>query len=147
MKKRLKDAIRRPIVVANDKPIMDSRMYEVEYSDGYVAAMLANVIAENLFAQVDQEGKIFVLIKTIIKTRTDGTQTLQQNVFVVTKSITRIRKIQLKDRKTVSNGSMTLLHGTDLKISRICIQYKWHSTRLRIEFWRIQYSHGGLNTF
>ena len=44
LKKRLKDANRRPISVANDNPILDSRMYEVEYRDGYVAAMAANVI-------------------------------------------------------------------------------------------------------
>ena len=51
-------------------------MYKVEYSDGYVAAMAANVIAENLFAQVDQESNIFLLIESIIDTITDGTQIL-----------------------------------------------------------------------
>ena len=31
-------------------------MYEVEYADGYKTAMTANVIASNLFSQVDQYG-------------------------------------------------------------------------------------------
>ena len=48
-------------------------MYEVEYQNGYVAAMVENVIDENLFTQFDQEGNIFVLIESIIDTRTDGT--------------------------------------------------------------------------
>ena len=74
MKKRLKDANGRPIGVANDNPILNSRMYEVEYHDEYVAAMVANLIAENLFAQVDQEGNRFVLIESILDTRTNDTQ-------------------------------------------------------------------------
>ena len=44
----------RPIGVANDNPILDLIMYEVKYRDGYIATMADNVIAENLFAQVDQ---------------------------------------------------------------------------------------------
>ena len=89
VEKRLRDTNGRPIGVDNDNPILYSRIYEVEYCDGYVATMAANVITENLFAQVYQEGNIFVLIDSIINTRTDGTQTLQQDVFVITKSGTK----------------------------------------------------------
>ena len=78
--------------MANDKPIMESRMYEVEYSYGYVAAMAANLIDDNLFTQVDQEGNIFVLIEYITNTRTNGTQKLNQDAFVITKSGTKQRK-------------------------------------------------------
>ena len=49
LKKILKDANERPIGVANDNPILVSIMYEVKYCDGDVAAMAANIIAENLF--------------------------------------------------------------------------------------------------
>ena len=42
VKKILKNVNRRPIEVANDKPILDSRLYEVEYRDGYIVAMAAN---------------------------------------------------------------------------------------------------------
>ena len=35
--KRLRDANGLPIGVANDNPILDTRMYEVEYPDGYKA--------------------------------------------------------------------------------------------------------------
>ena len=69
MKKRLKDANGRPIGVANDNPILDLRMYEVEYCDGYIAEMASKIIDENLFAKVDQEDNIFVLIVSIINTR------------------------------------------------------------------------------
>ena len=73
VKKILKDSNGRPIGVANYNPILDLRMYEVEYRDVYIAAMADNVITDNLYAQVDQEGKRFVLIEYIIDTITDGT--------------------------------------------------------------------------
>ena len=122
MKKILKEANGIPIGVANSNPIIDSRMYEVEYLNGYILAMATKVIAENLFAQVYQEGNIFVLIESIIDTRTNNTPTLKKDAFVITKSGTKRIKIQLKDGKSASNGSMAVLHGTNLNISRICIQ-------------------------
>ena len=112
VKKILKDANGRPIGVANDNPILDLRIYEVEYCDGYVLAMASNVITENLFTQVDQEGNRFLLIKNITKTRTNGTKTLQQDAFVIIKSGTKRRKnkiegwevyIQWKDISTTWN--------------------------------------------
>ena len=96
VKNKLKDSNGRQIGVANDNPILDSRMYEVEYRYGYVAAMAANAIAGNLFAQVDQEGNTCVLIESIINTRTNGIQTLQQDAFVITKIGTKQRKNTIK---------------------------------------------------
>ena len=54
--KRLRDANGLPIGIANDNPILDTRLYEVEYLDGHKASLSANEIAQNLFAQVDEEG-------------------------------------------------------------------------------------------
>ena len=48
--KRLKDKDGLPIGIASENPILDTRMYEVEYTDGYKTAMTANAIASNLFA-------------------------------------------------------------------------------------------------
>ena len=39
-----------PIGIANDNPILDSRIYVVEWSDGRTEDLMANIIAENLFA-------------------------------------------------------------------------------------------------
>lgn len=55
--KRLRDKDRLPIGTAHDKsPILDSRIYEVEFQDGYKASLAANAITENLFAQIDDKG-------------------------------------------------------------------------------------------
>jgi len=51
--KRLKDHRGNPIGTANNNPILDTRMYEVEYADDHKQALSANVIAENLFTSVD----------------------------------------------------------------------------------------------
>ena len=44
-----------PIGTANDNPILDSRIYKVEYPDGHRASLEYNSIAEILFAQVDDD--------------------------------------------------------------------------------------------
>ena len=82
--KRLKDKEGRPIGIASDNPILDTRMYEVEYADGYKAAMTENNIASNLFAQVDQDGNRFVLFDEIIDPRKDGSEIKQNNAFIHT---------------------------------------------------------------
>ena len=64
--KRLRDADGIPIGTANENPILDSRMYEVEYQDGTKASLAANYIAENLFMLVDPEGNRHVLLDELI---------------------------------------------------------------------------------
>ncbi|KAI2495086.1 Reverse transcriptase (RNA-dependent DNA polymerase) [Fragilaria crotonensis] len=61
--KRLRDKDGLPIGTANDNPILDSRLYEVEFQDGYKTSLAANAIAENLFAQIDDKGNRHVLHK------------------------------------------------------------------------------------
>ena len=87
--KQLRDANGLPIGTAHDNPILDSRMYEVEYQDGHKLAMAANAIAQNLFAQVDAEGNRHVLFDEIIDHRTDGKEVKQQDAFLTTRSGTR----------------------------------------------------------
>ena len=107
--KRLRDKDGLPIGTANDNPILDSRMYEVEFQDGYKTSLAANAIAENLFAQIDDEGNRHVLFQEIIDHRTNGKQVLQQDAFVTTRTGTQRRRettvgwellVQWKDQST-----------------------------------------------
>jgi hypothetical protein len=59
-----------PIGRASHNPLLDSRQYEVEYADGNVEALTANIIAENLIARVDQEGRRQMMLDEIIDHRT-----------------------------------------------------------------------------
>ena len=47
--KRPKDKEGRSIGISSENPILDTRMYEVEYADGHKAVMTANNIDNNLF--------------------------------------------------------------------------------------------------
>ena len=59
----------RPIGSAHSNPLLDSRKYEVEYADGHVEELTANIIAENLFAQVDEEGRRQMMLGAIMDHR------------------------------------------------------------------------------
>ena len=68
--------------MANENPILDSRMYKVEYQDGMKASLVANYIVENLFTQVDQEGNRHVLLDKIIDYRVNGREVKLQDAFI-----------------------------------------------------------------
>ena len=79
---RLEDNDGRPTRIAADNPILDTRMVEVEYSDGYKTTMKANSISSNLFSQVNQDGQRFVLFVAIIDSCTNGTHIKEGHSFI-----------------------------------------------------------------
>ena len=70
---------------------MNTRMYEVEYADGYKTAMAANAIANNLLAQVDQDGQHFVLFNEMIDHRTNRTGIMEEYLFIHMENGTKSR--------------------------------------------------------
>ena len=50
---------------SNYNPILDSSVYEVQFSDGTTDEVAANVIAECMLSQVDSEGHHFQILKEI----------------------------------------------------------------------------------
>ena len=50
---------------ANENPLLDIRVYEVEHTDGNYSEYYANVIAENLYAHIDDNGNSHCLISAI----------------------------------------------------------------------------------
>ena len=69
VKKRLKDGDGKPIGKSNNNPILDTRLFEVEFVDGHTAAMSANAIAEHMFAQVNEDGHRVLLLDEILDHR------------------------------------------------------------------------------
>jgi len=59
--RRRRDRNGRPIGIRNANPILDTREYDVLFPDGITQSYSANVIAENLYSQVDTEGRSFSL--------------------------------------------------------------------------------------
>ena len=71
--------------------------------------MVANYIAENMFAQVDQEGNCHDLLDKIIDYRVTGQEVKQQDAFIIMRSGTKRRHettigwqllVQWKDTRT-----------------------------------------------
>jgi len=118
--KRQRDKDGLPIGTAHDNPIMDSRVYEVEFPDGHKAALAANAIAENLFAQVDGEGNRHVLFDKIVANRTNGKELKEQDAFVHTSRGTKRRKESTIGWEILvkwKDGSTTWVALKDLKES------------------------------
>lgn len=69
---------------AHPSPILDTRVFEVEFSDGHVAEYATNVIAENMFAMVDDEGYETTILKEIIGHKCDASQAVTQQEAWIT---------------------------------------------------------------
>ena len=69
---RKRDHDGNPVGRRNENPILDTREYTVEFEDGSTDSYAANVIAENMFSQVDEHGNEFLLLKEIVDHRKDN---------------------------------------------------------------------------
>ncbi len=61
-----------PIGKAHSNPILDTREYVVEFEDGAQEIYSANLIAENMYAQIDSEGRQHALLSEIVDYKSDG---------------------------------------------------------------------------
>ena len=66
-------------------------MYEVEYADGKKSALSDNLISENMFAKVYEEGNHHVLMDNITGHRFDEAAVKSQDAFVTTSYGTKDR--------------------------------------------------------
>jgi hypothetical protein len=107
--KRLRDAEGRPIGTAHDNPLLDTREYEVEFRDGHYESLSANLIAQHLYSQIDEEGNRHVLLEDITDHRHDDTAVDKNDAFVTMSNGVKRRKettqgwqllCQWKDRST-----------------------------------------------
>lgn len=66
VKLRAVDNNGKPLGVPNIHPALDTRKYHVKYADGTSEILSANIIAENVMANVDKEGHCQMLIDLIV---------------------------------------------------------------------------------
>jgi hypothetical protein len=69
---RQRDEDGNPIWRRNANPLLDSRVCEVKFPDGSIEAITANLIAENIFLQVDEEGWSFPVLCDVVDHCTNG---------------------------------------------------------------------------
>ena len=69
---------------ANSQPVFDTRRYEVDFGDGDITKLTANLIAESMYAQVDLEGNDTLLMDYMVDyRRNEHALTIQDQNIVV----------------------------------------------------------------
>jgi hypothetical protein len=71
-----------PVGIADSNPILDTRVYTVEFPDGTEKEYSANIIAESLYSEVDQDGRQFQLIDEIIDHSSDASAVSRDDMYV-----------------------------------------------------------------
>ena len=95
VKNRVKDHNDDPVGLSNANPILDSRLYDVEFPDGAILDYAANVIAENLYSQVDSDGRQYMLLNSIVDHERLDSAVAKGDEFVVVNG----KKCQIKNTK------------------------------------------------
>ena len=117
---RKRDADGNPVGRRNTNPILDSRVYEVEFPDGHVEEYAANVIAECIYSQVDDEGNQFLLLNEIIDHKRDESALQWKDMWITGKNGNKHMKRTTKGWKlcvTWKDGSSSWEPLKDLKES------------------------------
>ena len=66
--------------------MLNTHAYDVEFSDGSIREYLANIIAENMVSQVDDEGYSLIMLDNIIDYKKDPAVALSRDDgYVVTR--------------------------------------------------------------
>ena len=98
---------------ANSNPIMDTRIYEVIFPDGEVAEYTANVIAENMWAQCDLDGKEHLLMESVVNYKSDRHTVKFADRFVTSNGKWHLCKTTKGCGHYVSSGRTGQHHGSD----------------------------------
>ena len=102
----------------DENPILNSIICEVEFPDGQVREYGANVIAENMLAQVDDDGFSRTLMESVIDCKRDDTAIPPEDKCVFTKSgQRRLRKTARGWKLLVlwKDGTETWVELSDMK--------------------------------
>ena len=79
---------------SSDNPLMDTRVYEVEFNDGTYTEYAANVLLENLYQQIDDEGRSHSILSSIVNHACNPDEAVsKEDAFYVTKDGVNKRRI------------------------------------------------------
>lgn len=71
--KRKHDSDGNPVGIAHNNPILDTGIYKVQFPDGHAQEYAANVIADNIYSQVDADGNRPLIFQEITDHKKDHT--------------------------------------------------------------------------
>jgi hypothetical protein len=99
------------IGVAHSNPILNTRIYKVQLPDGHIEEFSANIIAECIYSQLDNEGRHYVLLDAIIDHDQFMRNSQRKSYYKYLKVETFTPDAQLKDGSNVYHGRMDPLSG------------------------------------
>jgi hypothetical protein len=118
--RRAKDSAGNAKGSSHDNPYLDTRVYDVVFPDGAIKQYAANIIAENLYSQVDSEGNQFVMMDEVLSHRKLESALEKNKMYVVTsRGNKKLRKTTIGwDFKVLwKDGSTSWLPLRELKES------------------------------
>ena len=83
----------------NENPIMDTRIYEVDFGEGTYHDYTTNLIMENLYSQVDDFGQQHSILKGIVDAKSDETALQKRDGWITMPNNLRRRKITTRGWK------------------------------------------------
>jgi hypothetical protein len=104
----------------DENPMLNTMIYEVEFNDGQLKEYAANVIAENMLSQVDEDGFSRAMMEGIVDWRKDEAAIPMEDKYITTRSgqkRLRITTVGWKLMVLWANGSKTWVPLKDLKES------------------------------
>ena len=84
---------------SHDNPILDTRVYEVEFEDGSYNEYSANVLAENLYSHIDENGNSHSILASIVDHEVDLSIAVHKDDSYYEVNNTRKRRITTKGWK------------------------------------------------
>jgi hypothetical protein len=109
-----------PIGRAHRNPLFDTREYDCVFDDGTMERYTANVIAENLYSQVDSEGRSFLVLDEIIDHEKDNSAIPISDGFTIGYNGNRVPKKTTRGWKLLcqwKDGSTSWVPLVELKDS------------------------------
>jgi hypothetical protein len=76
----------------DDNPLLNSMIYDVEFPDGNINEFASNMLAENMFSQVNPYGYNTIVLKEIIDCRKDDSVPLEDKYLTTRSGQGRFRK-------------------------------------------------------
>ena len=117
---RKRDQAGNLIGVASSNPITDSRVYKVEFLDGSMSEYSLNTIAENIYANADDEGNMHGIMSGIVDHKSDDNAVKASDGTYVSRSGIIKRRITTKGWKILvewKDGSTSWVPMRDVKDS------------------------------
>lgn len=117
---------------SHENPLLDTSFYEVQFEDGHVEAYAANIIAESIFSQVDDEGHEYLLLDEIVDHKKMNDAVNIDDGFIVHNGVKRPRRttkgwklmVQWKDGSSSWHSLADLKESNPVEVAEYAVGNK-----------------------